>query len=232
MPSNGERALTQFWGDLDASSIAAGINLARRNARRLADDAKALLNAGSVPSAAALAILSLEESGKPMVLRRLALAATPAALKEAWKDFRRHTVKNRHWVLPAIAQGGGRSLEDMRPAVEGGEHAHLLDGLKQIALYADCLGTGGNWSDPEVVVDRGLAEHMVTLADMLAKAEVVTAREVELWIEHVRPHNGGPYMGRAVVAYQTALHAEGLSTTRPEELVAFMGELLGEEPEH
>lgn len=230
MPSKSERALTQYWGNVDAASIAAGINLARRNARRLADDAKALLQGSRAPSAAALAILSLEESGKPTVLRRLALAAEPAALKEAWRDFRRHTAKNSHWVLPEIAMGGGGSLENFRPAVDGGQHSHVLDAVKQIALYADCLGTGGNWSDPEVVIDRSLAEHMVALADAMAREEAVTVREIELWMEHVRPHNGGPHMARAVVAYQMALHAEGLSTTSPEELAAFMGELLGPEP--
>jgi AbiV family abortive infection protein len=226
MAGKRERALTQYWGDLAADGIAVGINVARRNARRLADDAKALLDLGRLPSATALAILSLEESGKPLVLRRIALASDAANLKEAWRDFRRHTVKNSHSILPDIVRGGGRSLEDFRPAVEGGEHSQMLDAVKQIALYADCLGTGGNWSDPDVVIDRSLAEEMVGLADVMAQGPTVSVREIQLWIEHVGPHYGSADMARSVVAFQAALQAEGLTDTSAEQLAAFMGELI------
>ena len=45
------------------------MNAARRNARRLAEDAKLLLEAGRYPTATALAVLSIEESGKMSILR-------------------------------------------------------------------------------------------------------------------------------------------------------------------
>jgi hypothetical protein len=41
--------LPQYNGGLDASQIARGMNAACRNARRLADDASLLLDAGRIP---------------------------------------------------------------------------------------------------------------------------------------------------------------------------------------
>lgn len=56
--------LPQFKGELSAAQIASGMNAARRNARRLADDARLLLDAERFSSAASIAVLSIEESGK------------------------------------------------------------------------------------------------------------------------------------------------------------------------
>ena len=64
-----------YSGELSAAKITHGMNAARRNARRLADDAKLLLDAGRYPTAASIAALSIEESGKISVLRRLASAS-------------------------------------------------------------------------------------------------------------------------------------------------------------
>ena len=65
--------LTQYNGKLNAAHIALGMNAARRNARRLADDAKSLFDIASYSTAAVVAILSIEESGKKSTLRGLAL---------------------------------------------------------------------------------------------------------------------------------------------------------------
>ena len=64
--------LPQYKGKLDPEQIAQGMNAARRNAQRLADDAKLLLSAKRYPTAASLAILSIEESGKVSILRGIA----------------------------------------------------------------------------------------------------------------------------------------------------------------
>jgi hypothetical protein len=53
------------------------MNAANRNARRLVADAKLLLDAGRYPSAAALAALAIEESGKTSILRTLAVVKNP-----------------------------------------------------------------------------------------------------------------------------------------------------------
>jgi len=49
------------------------MNAATRNARRLAADARLLLDAGRLPTAAALATLSIEETGKVSILREIAV---------------------------------------------------------------------------------------------------------------------------------------------------------------
>ena len=65
--------LSQYNGRLTPPQIADGMNAAIRNARRLADDARTLLDLGSYPTAASLAVLSIEERGKVSILRHLAM---------------------------------------------------------------------------------------------------------------------------------------------------------------
>ena len=85
--------LDAYKGRLDATQIAAGMNAARQNAQRLADDARMLLEACRYPSAASLAILSIEEAGKVSILRRLAVAKDDAEAVSCWRDYRSHTKK-------------------------------------------------------------------------------------------------------------------------------------------
>ena len=68
------KKLNQYRGRLSPTQIADGMSAAQRNARRLVDDAKLLLDAGRFPSATSLAILSIEESGKTSILRHLSVA--------------------------------------------------------------------------------------------------------------------------------------------------------------
>ncbi len=110
--------LRQYSGELDAAQISCGMNAACRNARRLADDARLLLDAGRYPTAASLAALSIEESGKASVLRGLALAPTEEARRRAWKDYRSHRSKNAAWILPELAAKGARDLEALRLAAD------------------------------------------------------------------------------------------------------------------
>ena len=51
-------------GRLNAESIAEGINASRANTKRLASDARLMLDAERFPTAAALAVLSIDKSGK------------------------------------------------------------------------------------------------------------------------------------------------------------------------
>ena len=179
--------LSQYRGDLDAAQIAYGMNAARRNARRLADDAKSLYDLARFPTATALAILSIEESGKVTVLRGLATAPTPELRQQRWRDFRSHRSKNVAWIIPELYLKGARTLESLHLASDpSAEHTALLDQLKQISLYTDCLGAA-NWSEPDEIVDDALARSMVNTADLLAKGRTVTELEIQLWIQHMRP---------------------------------------------
>ncbi len=147
------KRLDSYKGRLDHKQIADGINAARRNALRLAEDARTLLDANRYATAASLAILSIEESGKESILRRLALATSDEEVLRLWKDYRSHTKKNILWLVPQLIVDGARHLDDFRPIFESeAEHPYILDQVKQISFYTDCLGKA-NWSEPLVVID-------------------------------------------------------------------------------
>lgn len=182
--------LSHYRGDLDAAQIAHGMNAALRNARRLVDDARSLYDLARFPTATALAILSIEESGKVTVLRRLAIAPTPELRQQHWKDFRSHRSKNVAWIIPELYLKGARTLESLRLAADpSAKHTALLDQLKQISLYTDCLGAA-NWSEPDDVIDETLSGSLVTTAELLAQGSTITELEIQLWIQHMRPMYG------------------------------------------
>ncbi len=204
--------LTKYRGDLSPAQIAHGINAARRNARRLADDAKLLLDSGRYPTAAAIAALSVEESGKSSVLRGLALSPNVDVRRNAWKDYRSHRSKNAAWILPELVAKGARDLDSLRLAADSSaEHTAILDQLKQIGFYTDCLGDA-HWSEPAKVIDENLARSLVGIANLLAREGTVTEREMELWVEHMRPVYGAPpiLMNTALLNWFAAMRQNGL----------------------
>ena len=204
--------LPRFRGQLTPSQIAIGMNAASRNARRLADDAKLLLEHGRFPTAVSIAALSIEEAGKISVLRGLALALDQAIRKRSWKDFRSHRSKNPAWILPDLVAKGARSLDALRLAADpSGTHTLLLDQVKQLGLYTDCLGPR-NWTEPKAVIDEARATQLVSIADLLARERTFTSREIELWIEHMGPVYGAPLdeMKAALLRWFAAMREAGL----------------------
>ena len=216
--------LNQYAGPLSHAQVAAGMNAAIRNARRLADDAKLLLEAKRYASAMSLAALSVEESGKVSILRALALARNDEDVRRSWKEYRTHTKKNVAWLLPELAAKGARSLDDLRPLFENGaEHPIILDQLKQINFYTDCLGSV-QWSEPDQAIDADLARSLVRTADLLAKGREVTVREIELWVEHIKPVWMGKleWMKKALSNWRPAMQAEGLAVLEADRLDKFI----------
>jgi AbiV family abortive infection protein len=181
------KRLNQYSGALTPSQIADGMNAARNNASRLLKDAKLLAEHERFPSAAALAILSIEESGKDAILRELSYATDPKAIKEAWRRYRSHTSKNVTWAAPELVAKGARDIEDFQDLFsDAAEHPFVLDQLKQIAIYSDCLGSA-HWSKPESVISKDLALGMVANAELFASRRTTTAEEIELWVEYMGP---------------------------------------------
>ena len=204
--------LSHYNGELSAAQVADGMNAACRNARRLADDAKLLLDAGRYPTAASIAALSIEESGKKSVLRGLALAPNKEARRSAWIGYRSHRSKNAAWILPDLVAKGARDLDSLRPATDASAgHTALLDQVKQIGLYTDCLGDA-HWSEPEKVIDENTSRSLVGTADLLATSGVVTVKEIELWVEHMRPVYGAPleWMKTALLDWFAAMREANL----------------------
>lgn len=208
---------SQYTGELSAAQFADGMNAARRNARRLANDAKLLLEAGRYPTAVSLAALSIEEAGKISILRHMALAPDEGARRRVWKDYRSHRSKSPAWILPELAVNGAKHLDDLRLAAEpSGAHTAILDTLKQLGFYTDCYGNA-HWSEPQKVIDEAQARSLVRTADLLAQDRVVTVKEVELWVEHMRPVYGKPleWMKTALLNWYAAMTEHGLWTDNP-----------------
>lgn len=132
--------LQPYAGPLTPAQITEGIAAAQANALRLLDDAKLLLEAGRYPSATALAILSMEERGKVIILKRLALVSDPADVKAAWREYRSHRAKNAGWIIPQLVGQGARTMQGLAAGVDAdAEHTAILDALKQVSFYTDCL---------------------------------------------------------------------------------------------
>ncbi|MBO8169306.1 MAG: AbiV family abortive infection protein [Thermoanaerobacteraceae bacterium] len=183
-----KRKLKQYKGPLNSEQIAAGINAANENSIRLLEDAIILLESGRLPSATALAILAIEEAGKASILRGLAVAKTLEEINQYWREYRTHTKKNVAWLLPSLVLQGARTLDDLRPLFDNSsEHPFILDQVKQIAFYTDCLGNA-HWSIPNNVIDESLAKIIIQTAKILCqKSRFISPEEIELWIKHLRP---------------------------------------------
>jgi AbiV family abortive infection protein len=218
------KKLNAYRGKLTAEKLTLGMNAATRNARRLAEDAELLLNAGRFPSAASLAILSIEEVGKVSILRALAVARTETEAAEEWKNYRSHTRKNVLWITPQLISKGARKFDDFRSIFdERSDHPFVLDQLKQLGFYTDCIDNS-RWAIPIEVIDESLARSLVATAKMQAGTKEVTCREIELWIEHVGPVWKKEYswMKQAVIKWYAAMQSEGLAPEGANEVADFV----------
>ncbi|MGE4064266.1 MAG: AbiV family abortive infection protein [Rhodospirillaceae bacterium] len=216
MPSaSSQSPLSPFRGPLTANEVAEGINAAIRNAKRLAADAKILLDAKRYPSAASMAALSVEESEKVSTLRAMCLARSKSELLGAWKDYRAHHPKNTAWILSELVQKGARHLSEFKDATDtNGETVEVLDMLKQLGFYTDSYRKGF-WTEPSTMIDATVARTLVEIAEsMCAKAEV-TPREIELWVEHVGPAWLSRKMPDALMRWAKAMEKEGLAKPPP-----------------
>jgi AbiV family abortive infection protein len=218
------KKLQAYRGPLSATEIAAGINAANANALRLVEDAELLLNSGRVPSAASLAALSIEEAGKVSILRRLSTATPRDEVAAAWKSYRSHTQKNAHWILPDLAAKGARKLDDLRPLFEkDAEHPFLLDQIKQLGFYTDCLGNQ-HWSIPLEVVEEELARNLIQTAKALVGKRETTVQEIELWVQYVgaAPKDDLSESKKALVNWYAAMQAAGLRPNGTNEMERFI----------
>lgn len=205
------------------SQAAEGIALARSNAERLIADAELLLQGERHASASAIAILAIEELGKVQVIKTILLQSDETGLRQAWKDYRNHRAKNVHWIIPKLAAEGARTLVQMRAAADpAGEHTAMLDTVKQLAFYTDCFNASPRWSEPTDAVDPNFADAILSIARRLNRDCETTVRELELWAAIVGPHYDRPTMVDALLRFQEQVYAEGLSSTTPEAMEAFV----------
>ena len=205
--------LDGYRGRLEPAQIAEGMNAALENACRLVADADTLIKAEAFPSAASLAILAIEEAGKVSILRALSVARSEQEARAEWKAYRSHTKKNASWILPELAAAGARKLDDLRSIFdESSDHPYVLDHLKQLGLYTDCLGNA-HWSRPTEVIEEKLARMLVEIARIFAQGSNHSGREIELWVQHVGPvwKKDKAWMKQGVVNWYAAMQAAGLA---------------------
>lgn len=220
--SNQHNPLDRYIGVLSADEIAAGINVAIRNAARLATDARILLDAHRFPTAASVAALAIEEAGKVSILRRLSVARDEKVAKVIWREYRNHRAKNSMWILPSLVASGATSLVHFIDAVDQeGEHTAILDAVKQLGFYTDCYANG-HWSEPLEVVDEELARQLVHTAEAISSKVEVTPREIELWREILGPVWDTPDMQSALLRWHQAMVSEGLAEHTKEEFERFV----------
>lgn len=216
-----------YRGALSTLQVAEGMNAATQNASRLASDARLLLSNKRWPSASSMAALSIEESGKVVILRRF-LTSTEDECRSLWKEYRSHTRKNLKWILPDLVAKGARKLDDFRPLFDkSSDHPLVLDTVKQLGFYSDCLGNG-HWSLPHDVVEEELAANIVATAELLASKRIVSVRELELWIKHMAPVFGttADAMKTGLVQWYAEMQSEGLAPTGENQMETFVREGL------
>jgi len=220
-----DKKLKRYKGALSPQQIAEGINVANKNAYRLVRDAEYLCDVDRYPSAASLAILSIEESGKVSILRQLALARDEKEIAECWKDYRSHAKKNVHWRLLELFKKGARRLEDFRPLFdETSNHPYILDQLKQIGFYTDCFGKA-RWLIPENYIDKSVAKDVIQIANLLSKSrKEVTVLEIELWIKHMKPvwKTDLVAMKKAIITWSKDMVEHGLSEKSENDMEKFV----------
>ncbi len=225
-------SLNQYKGSLSPEKFVEGINASTENARRLFEDAEILLNQSRYASATSLAILSIEESGKQSILREMSLWTDAKDLKAIWRKYRSHTEKNIAWILPDLAKKGANKMSDLREIFNSNsEHPQILDQLKQISFYTDCLGNR-NWSIPNNVIDESLAKSLVKTAQILISKRKITVKEIELWQKHLAPiwksvvESLKPQdidnLQQAVECFEKEMHDSGIKIDIDEQLSDFI----------
>ena len=172
-----------YKGALSPSDVVARMAAARRNARRLAEDAQLLLDQGRWASASSLAVLSIEESGKVGVLRRLSLASEAPDLKAGWDGYGSHRRKLGHplGLGEVFVPNALLSLTDALTEVidKRAETVASMDARKQAGFYTDCVPDPSGrpfWVEPTAAITPDHARTVVGCAAILLEHREVTMR--------------------------------------------------------
>jgi AbiV family abortive infection protein len=166
------------------------------------------LEHGRWPSALALAILSIEESGKEPLIRHI-LTTPPGRLRaEAWQAFADHRAKNVMAAFGDFFKQGARTLDDFQALIRSDSpHARQIEELKQSATYV--AATDGIWPEPTEVITEEVARRMVETAERRVALPEWSADHYRIWKKHVAPALGiGDEAARAAIVAAYAEMAE------------------------
>ena len=179
---NFDKVDSQYNGPLSPSEAADGINAALANARRLLDDALLLLANERWASAAALAILAMEERAKEPILQEIALVPKGEKTSHLWKLYRDHQYKNRGWIIPILAgKDPSASMEEHIQTIDdpGSLHRENLDRLKQACIYTDRLvGPKPYWDLPVQLAEAEARALLLLAENFVGTPHVVTDTQI------------------------------------------------------
>lgn len=150
------------------------------------------------------------------ILREMSLLKDGKDIKQIWRRYRSHTDKNMMWVFLDAVKKGARNLNDFAPIFsDESEHPFVLDQLKQISFYTDCLGKA-HWSIPDNVIDRDTAISIIEAAKPLVSSKLHTVEEVELWVKYLGPvwKTDDALKREALKSYFDAMSAKGLLSNK------------------
>lgn len=211
-----KKASRLYRESLSAQKIVDGMNAAHRNARRLVADAKRMLDSSRYPTAAALAILAIEERGKMNILPYFAVTKDKTKIKNLWNALKDHEEKNSNWITPGLLKEGHHAFDILSSLTDPkAEHPKLLEKFKQLSLYIDCL-ENAQWHEPEKEIGKEVASWLVNLADSMTISPTITLKEIELFIEHLKPLCDSPVkrsakdLAEAMFNWRNAMAEEGL----------------------
>lgn len=178
----------KYRGRLNAAQAAAGINAALRNAKRLLTDATLLFQSGSYATAAALAVLAIEENGKYGIIPRILLAKNDRQRNEHWKEYTSHEAKNTTSIIPSLVRGGATSVDDFKIMTDANSiHPYVLDDFKHWGFYTECR-TGDNWSEPHNSIEAETAFKLLQTAHSLIRnVREVTDEQMAVYVKHMSP---------------------------------------------
>jgi AbiV family abortive infection protein len=181
----------QYRSTLDINQAVEGVKKAIINSKSLLSDAILLFENERYSRSAALAILAIEEAGKPAIIRAIMLEEDAGELKKEWQKYRRHTSKNIAWILPLLASKGANTANDMNQIFDNkSDHSYILDNIKQLAFYTDAF-SNCKWSIPEQAIDKELAKELLSVAEILVgkdeKHSMCSEEELKLWVKHMKP---------------------------------------------
>lgn len=182
--------LKEHRGPLTSDQVAKGISTARTNAADLYKAAEVLLQAGHSAPAAALAILACEETYKEMILYNLLLADSDEEVKNCWREFRSHAVKqtvlNGVQVLSSIDFAGG-GVEKVLQAINAELQRRVpVEIRKQLLLYSNCL-SGPKWTLPRDQITIDEAKKLLDAARQALEAgQAFTTAELNLHKKYLK----------------------------------------------
>lgn len=183
----------QYKGELSPKEASKGIDLAITNATELFKDAKLLYDNKSYARAEALAILSIEEIGKTIILRSILLEDNNSNLITLWKKYRNHIEKNKLWMFPTLmsALKGNLKYEHILWLVDpkNKKNSLKLEEQKQNSLYTDCIRKA-EWTLPTKTVSKEEADNILDIAFILVNySDNLAASEehLELYKKHMKP---------------------------------------------